>query len=294
MSVQGHAAWTEKPFIPTSNPDSTERVNGDIAFVSDRDGSEQIYLMDSEGRNQYQLTRIKNIGLGGLSWSPDGQYLAFTLRPSEKQGSAIYTIRADGSELRRLTSGYADHSPSWSSDGKYLAYVSARGGPYDVWIMDHNGIHLWQITNDPRWEMCATWSPDGKYVGYVPNSGAELSIWLRDWKSGEVLIPFLHSADAALHTILDFTWSPDGQRFGLLTDFGTFTVNTDGTGLHQIEDQNTASYGAAPAWSPDSSHIVFASKRDGKSQIYTADTDGKNTRRLTNNSADDFDPVWRP
>ncbi len=86
----------------------------------------------------------------------------------------------------------------------------------------------------------------------------------------------------------------NGQRFGLLTDFGTFTVNTDGTGLHQIEDRNTASYGAAPAWSPDSSHIVFASKRDGKSQIYTADTDGKNAHRLTNSSADDFDPAWRP
>jgi dipeptidyl aminopeptidase/acylaminoacyl peptidase len=94
VSVQGHAAWTEKTFIPASSPASTESVSSDIAFVSDRDGSEQIYLMDSEGRNQYQLTHIKNIGLGGLSWSPDGKYLAFTLRPNEKQGSAIYTIRA--------------------------------------------------------------------------------------------------------------------------------------------------------------------------------------------------------
>ena len=87
-----------------SGPTST----GPIAFVSDRDGTEQIYLANEDGSAVTRLTP------GALpAWSRDGQRLAFT------NARGIYVINVDGSGLRHLASGW---EPDWSPDGRMLVF----------------------------------------------------------------------------------------------------------------------------------------------------------------------------
>ena len=83
-----------------------------IAFVSDRDGNDEIYVMNPDGSEQTNLTNNSSYDLM-LKWSPDGSKIAFE---SGRDGnSEIYVMNADGSEQTNLTNNPAkDNSPNWS------------------------------------------------------------------------------------------------------------------------------------------------------------------------------------
>ena len=83
-------------WYPAWSPDGQR-----IAFMSDRDGNDELYVMDADGSNPTRLTQ--DAGRDWYSaWSPDGQRLAFV---SDRDGNAeIYVIAADGSSLIGTTS----------------------------------------------------------------------------------------------------------------------------------------------------------------------------------------------
>ena len=95
-----------------------------IAFMSDRAGNWQIYVMDPNGKNLQRLTNNAHNDRSP-SWSPDGERIAFE---SWRHGpDEIYVMDADGSNPQRLTNnGHDDRSPSWSPDGKRIAFSSYR------------------------------------------------------------------------------------------------------------------------------------------------------------------------
>ena len=90
----------------------TSTLTGRIAFVSDRDGNVEIYVMDADGSNLTNLTN--NPAYDWLPvWSPDGSRIAFV---SDRDGNwEIYVVDADGSNLTNLTNNPADDLlPAWS------------------------------------------------------------------------------------------------------------------------------------------------------------------------------------
>ncbi|TDD87798.1 serine/threonine-protein kinase [Actinomadura darangshiensis] len=98
---------------------------GRLAFWSRRDGGEQIYTMDPD-RPGGAWTRLTTDGVRSVDpeWSPDGTKIAFTRGPDST--STIWTMNADGSGPRAVTTGTADDmDPAWSPDGRWIAY--ARG-----------------------------------------------------------------------------------------------------------------------------------------------------------------------
>ena len=84
-----------------------------IAFVSDRDGNREIYVMDADGPNQVRLTNNARFD-SAPSWSPDGSKIAF-YQSREEGNFEIYVMDADGSNQVRLTNSRSrDRHPSWS------------------------------------------------------------------------------------------------------------------------------------------------------------------------------------
>ena len=147
-----------------------------IAFVSERDGNMEIYVMDADGGNQQRLTNNPDNDWNP-SWSPDGKRIVFR---SNRDGhvhvihgiptSEIYVMDADGGNQQRLTENRVyDYSPSWSPDGKRIAFTSERDGNSEIYVMDADGGNQRNLTNNRHSDFGPAWlnspfsvSPVGK------------------------------------------------------------------------------------------------------------------------------------
>ena len=84
---------------PSFAPDGTR-----LAFVSDLSGVPQVWTVDAEGGWPEQVTALDD-QVGNVAWSPDEEWLAFSLAPGGGLNSQIYVVRPDGTGLRRLSAG---------------------------------------------------------------------------------------------------------------------------------------------------------------------------------------------
>ena len=134
---------TFSDFHPQYSPDARR-----IAFQSDRagGGGTEIWVCDADGSNPTRLTRGPGRSQGWPGWSPDGRSVVFD---SEAENGHVdaWTIGADGSRLRQLTTDPADDiTPSWSRDGRFIYFVSNRTGRNEVWRVATGGGAEEQLT----------------------------------------------------------------------------------------------------------------------------------------------------
>lgn len=135
---------------PSWSPDGSQ-----IAFVSDRAGSPNIYVMNSNGKN------VRRISKGGYntdpSWSPNSKVNKIAFVKVEKGGVNIFTVRPDGSGEQRLTwSSRRNENPSWTPDGHYISFVSNRAGANNIYLMFHNGQNQIRLSKGAA-KMFPTW-----------------------------------------------------------------------------------------------------------------------------------------
>jgi Tol biopolymer transport system component len=143
-----------------------------IAFHSDRSGSFEIWVCNSDGSNPVQLTPFGGPLTGTPHWSPDGRWIAFDSRPGGKAG--VFVISAEGGEPRRVTEGnWDDIMPSWSRDGKWIYFCSHRTGDWELWKIPAAGGQAVQLTETGGLE--AKESKDGKWLYY--SKFLEQGIW---------------------------------------------------------------------------------------------------------------------
>ena len=139
---------------PAWSPDGTR-----IAFQSNRDGNDEIYVMNADGSNPVRLTSDGHSN-GVPDWSPDGR-IVFA---SDRDGNfEIWVMNADGTGLTQLTHTEGcvrNLDPAWSPDGSLIAFNSDRDFPTDDCNQLERGIQqVWVMRADGRQQVALTTLP---------------------------------------------------------------------------------------------------------------------------------------
>jgi len=286
------------PPTPTPTPTVVALGEGEIAFVSDRDGNNEIYVMNPDGSG---LTRLTNHPArdGSPDWSPDGQRIAFASNrdgPDPQNcgrigqpscGWETYVMNADGSGLTRLTNlgALVLGDLTWSPDGSRIAFSFSPGGLINIYVMNVDGSGQTQLTNDLHGASLApAWSPGRQIAFYSLRDDGNQEIYVMHADGSSQIRLTCDSASD-----ITPTWSPTGDRIAFVSgsqprvdaDWGIYVMNADGSGRTRLTD---GGLGSVPTWSPDGTRIAFG--RDGN--IYVMNVDGSDLGYLTEGSS----PTW--
>jgi TolB protein len=146
--------------------DPTRPVGFFAIFVMRHDGT-HVRQVTQQAADPSQPARFDD---QAPSWAPDGSRLAFERFSNAKGQQAIFTIRPDGTRLRRITPWRLDASqPYYSPDGRWIAFRSQESSDIkgNIWLVRPNGNHLHAVTHarsgEGKWQSCA-FSPDGRYI----------------------------------------------------------------------------------------------------------------------------------
>ncbi|MEV8612954.1 hypothetical protein AB0383_34395 [Amycolatopsis sp. NPDC051373] len=142
----------------------------------------------------------------GRTWrprrSPDSSTVVF--QSYRESSFGLWTIRADGTGLRRLTSGPFDHrEPVFSPDGEKIAYSSDAPGSYGIHVLDVASGRATLVTDTPDEEYEPARSPDGIKLAFVA-AGTRIDVVT---VAGGARSTFATEPGTALHSPM---WTPDG------------------------------------------------------------------------------------
>lgn len=275
------------------------------------------------------------LDVSNLAISPEGDWVAYTVRSTnvekDKRSTDLFMVSWDGTRRVQLThtEDASEGSPRFSPDGRYLGFIASRGGEDDdskdpkgkaqIWLLDRAGGEARRLTELPGGVSSFVWSPDGQRLAIVApdpdpedaeenecehengeeaGAGADSEYTDEKAKAGKkaktkkpiVVKRFLFKADRKGYL---------GEQYERLYVFDLDSKKTIPLTPEGAFDSSE------PAWSPDSKHLAFTSKRPSEAQpdpdrtsntdIYVVEAaEGATAMKLTAWTGPDSDPIWSP
>lgn len=150
---------------PVWSPDGEQ-----IAFISNRDGSFGIFIMDADGSNIRRVANLPSQAFSPLGgWSPDGSRIVYGAE-TQSGDRAIQVVDVESGEIESLTTHAGEEAnPVWSPSGDRIAFHSDRPAPQnlEVFVMNADGENLHAATNVQGPALFPAWSPDGEWLAFT-------------------------------------------------------------------------------------------------------------------------------
>ena len=185
--------------------DGQPRVSPDgkwIAFTSDRDGAENVWILNRETRETRQITRLKDKVVQSPEWAPDGNYIVATVGEIVFLPGKLWMFHIDGGGGVQLTKSPPNSNPfagtlttgaAFGPDGRFIWYAQRQGTwqynaiypQFQLAVFDRQSGRNEHRTSRFGSGIRPTLSPDGKWLVYATRYEAKTGLVLRDLESGD-------------------------------------------------------------------------------------------------------------
>lgn len=297
---------------PAWSPDGKQ-----IAFLSDRSGVKQVFLLPTDGGEARQFTDLPQGVAGPPAWSPDGEMIAFTAsaRAAPRDPTAPYRVTRfvyrfdgigylddaghnifvqsahDGGGARQLTDDrHYDRTLRWAPDGRALLYLASfdpeRGDLFSAKLrcVDLDGEVEEVLGLDWGFIKNAGWLPAGERIMVVASRGDQPmatkdDLWILDRQSGAV-----ENRTAGMPTGVEVQWFPVFSAADILTAESAALVTVVERGRKGIYE---VALSGAPSWRQllSGDRTIALQDADAEKMLYLA-SDLENPGDLYNAALD--------
>ncbi len=280
------------------SPDGTQ-----LAFLSDRDGKRQIYLISPEGGEARQISKSET-AIATFRWSPDGKSLAYTAPDAETKSQKdrhdkygdFEVVKAEPvmnhlwllpltGKATAATSGatYSVGGFSWSPDGTKIAFAATSdpgpgfSGSSDLYVVDTASHAVNRIVNTKGPDRNPIWSPDGKQIAFETSNGVDFWMFMN---SRLAVVPAAGGAPRVLTTTFDedpqlLAWTARGIFFEAREKTASYLYRLDlSSGAAKRVGENDGLAYAQFSLSPDGSSTAFVrSAAAALAEVYASPTE---------------------
>ena len=288
--------WIKRPNIVTFS-----EAEGDIFFYSSRrtlyENSSELFAIDEDGEN-ISTIRLNNemLVLSPVSWAPNGKSVAFTGRKL-KEGIAeicIYILHVSETTCLIEKDRFSNiSSPRWSPNGEWISFTEKNisdenlSGSLSFFLVDMMTKSKELIFTIPGYGGLVaetTWSPNSQLLAFsiVGNHG-NAEIWLIS----------VDGSESKMLTIGAFpAWSPKGDEIAFVREGKLWSYHLPSAREQVIvEGLNNITH---PTWSPNGDVLLFEATIDDNSEIFRLGVHDAIPVNITNHTAHDGRPSWRP
>ena len=313
---------------PTYSPDGVH-----IAFVSDRGGSENVWIANADGSDPTPVSKDSQSLFVSPSWTPDGEYIVVTRLGQGNdlwdRSEEIWMYPINGGNGVQVTKGKSNYAmdPIASPDGRYLYYAKRAFRPWLEMKFELPSSQIVRreistgdedvITEAPGSGLTPVLSPDGTQLVYGTRFEAETGLRIRDLATGEerwLKYPIQRDAQesfAERGLLPGYAFTPDGNEIVLSYDGKIHRVNVESGETQVVPFMATVSQDVGPLLNyparveqgPVRARIIQdpSQSPDGKrlafsalTHLYTMSIPGGKPVRITSDDSREFQPAWSP
>lgn len=306
---------------PRYSPDGKK-----ILFTSDRSGSENLWVIDTEKRDTIQLTKDGNVNITDADWTPDGEYVVYCKGRMYLQLSMVHKDGGGGVQLIDAPATLKTIDPAVSADGRYI-YYSVRNGAwtynapmpqYQIGQYDRENGKTTVITSRYGSAFTPVLSHDGKWMVYGSRFEEKTGLVLKNLQSGEerwLAYPVQRDDQESIATmgvLPGMCFTPDSKA--VIASYGgkIRRIPIDGSAITEIPFQVETEIELGPQLDfhypvVDSAYAIATQIRDavpspdGKklafalmNRVYVMDYPNGQPKRLTKNNFTEAFPCWSP
>jgi TolB protein len=259
-----------RDFAPAWSPNKKQ-----IAFLSDRNGTPTLWLMDSGGDSKSQVSQT-GLTITGFRWAPDSKRIGIEV--VEDNSRRIEVIEIESGESILLTPRSEDvRIGDWSPDGQWLVYAAIKGDDRGIRRRNPTGVDEIVVTTGP--DLDPRWSPNGDWIAFSRESddGTHALVIIGEEGGKTTNLSLEKSGETT------YDWAPDSKRIVFVSESSgnaeIYIVTPDGKDSEQLTSNRVAD--TAPRWNKKGSSILFLSEGDGSYDIYSMNKDGEQQVRMT-------------